>query len=263
LRTRKLMQCQQCRHRTSLTAGTIFAYSKLPLTTWFLAMDFLTQQKNAIAALALKRHLGISYPTAWSIKHKILQVMLERDADRQPTGVIEIDDVDRGGEVHGETPGRGSPNKTPFFAAVAENHEGHPIALRMRAVEGFRKTAPAAWVAKFIHPDSSVVGDGLACFRGIAAAGIAPRALVTGSGAGGVELPERTRVNTVPGHVKTAMKGTYHKAGPRHLPRDFAEFRYRFNRRFDRAAMLPRLAVAIARTPPMPDRLLALAGAHW
>jgi hypothetical protein len=226
-------------------------------------MVLLTQQKNAISALALKRHLGVSYPTAWSIKHKLLQVMREHDAERQPTGVIEIDDVSRGGECHGETPGRGSPNKIPVIAAVAKNHEGHPIALRMRMVDGFRKTELAAWAAKFIHPDSSVVGDGLACFRGIADAGTEPRAMVTGSGAAGIELPERSRVNTILGNVKTAMQGTYHQASPQHLPRDLAQFCYRFNRRFDLAAMLPRLGVAAARIPPMPYRLLKLAEAHW
>jgi hypothetical protein len=106
----------------------------------------------------------------------------------------------------------------------------------MRVVEGFRKTAPAAWAAKVIHPDSSVVGDGLACFRGIADAGIEPRAMVTGSGAPGIELPERSRINTILGNVKTAMQGTYHQASPQHLPRDLAQFCYRFNRRFDLAA---------------------------
>jgi hypothetical protein len=50
VKTRGLLQCKHCRHQTSLTAGTVFAYSKLPLTIWFLAMDLLTQQK--------KRHLG-------------------------------------------------------------------------------------------------------------------------------------------------------------------------------------------------------------
>jgi len=263
LHTRELMQCRHCHHQTSLTAGTIFAYTKLPLTVWFLAMYLLTQQKNAISALELKRHLGVSYTTAWRIKHKLLQVMLERDADRQLTGVIEIDDVYWGGEVHGETPGRGSPNKTPFVAAVAKNDEGHPIALRMSVVTGFRKTELAHWAAKFIHPDSIVVSNGLSCFRGIADAGIEHQAMVTGSGATGVELPERKWINTLLGNVKTAMKGTYHKAGPRHLPRYLAEFCYRFNRRFDLAAMLPRLGVAAVRTPPMPDRLLKLAEARW
>jgi hypothetical protein len=142
------MKCRHCRHQTSLTAGTIFAYSTLSLTAWFLAMYFLTRQKHAIAALALKRHFGVSYPMEWSIKHKLLQVMLERDAERQPTGVIEIDHVSRGGEVHGEIPGRGSPNKTPFIAAVAKNHAGHPIALRMRVVDRDR----AGCMGRQVHP---------------------------------------------------------------------------------------------------------------
>ncbi len=63
---RKLYQCNHCHHQTSLTADTLFAHTKLPLTTW---------QKNGISALELKRHLGVSYPTAWSLKHKLMQVM--------------------------------------------------------------------------------------------------------------------------------------------------------------------------------------------
>jgi hypothetical protein len=204
VKTRGLMPCTHCRHQASLTAGTVFASTKLPVTTGFLAMYLVTEQKNAISALELKRHLGVSYPTAWSLKHKLPQVMLERDADRQLTGVIEIDDVYWGGECHGQTPGRGSPNKTPFVAAVAKNHEGHPITLRLSVLAGLRKRELAAWAEKFIHPDSIVVSDGLACFRGIAAAGIEHQAMVTGSGAAGVELPERKWVNTIVGNVKTA-----------------------------------------------------------
>ena len=69
LRTRALLQCRHCHHQASLTAGTIFEATKLALTTWFLAMFLLTQQKNGISALALKRHLGVAYLTAWRIKH--------------------------------------------------------------------------------------------------------------------------------------------------------------------------------------------------
>jgi hypothetical protein len=263
VKTRGLLQCRHCRHQASLTAGTVFAYSKLPLTTWFLAMYLLTQQKNALSALELMRHLGVSYPSAWSLKHKLLQAMLERDAERQLTGVIEIDDVYWGGECHGKTPGRGSPNKTPFVAALSLSAEGHPLALRMSVVAGFRKRELAAWTQKCLDPDSIVVSDGLACFRGVAAAGLEHQPVVTGGGPASVKLEDFRWLNTILGNVKSALHGTYHKVSPQHLPRYLADFCYRFNRRFDLAAMLPRLGYAAAHTPPMPYRLLKLAEAHW
>jgi len=70
-------------------------------------------------------------------------------------------------------------------------------------------------------------------------------------------------VDTMLGNVKNAIHGTYHAIRPKHLPRYLAEFSYRFNRRFDLASMLPRLATAAAQTPPMPYRLVTLAEAHW
>jgi transposase-like protein len=263
IKTRELLQCKHCRHQTSLTAGTVFAYSKLPLTIWFLALYLLTQQKNGISALELKRQLGVSYPTAWSIKHKLMQVMLERDADRRLTGVVEVDDVYWGGECHGGTPGRGSPNKTPFVAALSKTLDGRPLALRMNVVEGFRKTVLAAWAERFLDPDCIVVSDGLGCFNGIAAAGIEHQPMVTGGGAKSVELEEFRWLNTVLGNVKNALHGTYHTVSPEHLHRYLAEFCYRFNRRFHLAAMLRRLGIAAVHTPPMPYRLLKLAEVRW
>ena len=60
LKARQLYQCKHCRSQTSLISGTIFAATKLPLTTWFLAISFITQAKEGIAALNLRRFLGIS-----------------------------------------------------------------------------------------------------------------------------------------------------------------------------------------------------------
>ncbi len=72
LKSRSLYQCNKCHHQTSLTAGTLFAHSKLPLTTCFLAIYLITQDKNSISALELKRKLGVSYNAAWRIKHKLM-----------------------------------------------------------------------------------------------------------------------------------------------------------------------------------------------
>jgi hypothetical protein len=92
-----------------LTVGTIFQATQLPLTTWFLAMSLLTQAKNKVSALELMRHLGACYRTAWLVKHKLIQVMAEWEADRQLAGRVEIDEAYLGGERSGKR-GRGSEN---------------------------------------------------------------------------------------------------------------------------------------------------------
>jgi predicted RNA-binding Zn-ribbon protein involved in translation (DUF1610 family) len=258
LRTRALSQCRHCHHQASLTAGTIFEATKLPLTTWFLAMFLLTPQKNGISALELKRHLGVSYLTAWQVKHKLLQVMKERDDQTPLSGVIEVDDADWGGERHGAKPGRGSPNKVPFIAALSCNDEGHPIGLRLGQVAGFRKTEVERFAKRHFDPNAIVLTDGLACFTGIASAGFEHQIIVTGGGYRSMAIPEFQWLNTVLGNVKNSLHSSYHQFSGKHLPRYLGEFCYRFNRRFDLATMLSRLGWAAVRTPPMPHRLLKL-----
>ena len=259
---RGLYQCNRCHQQTSLTSGTIFAHTKLPLTTWFLALSLLSQQKNGLSAPELKRHLGVSYPTAWSLKHKWMQVMKERDDLRPLNGVIQLDDVYWGGRRRGGKSGRGSPNKVPFVAAVATDYDGHPIAMRMSKVKGFRKTEISRWTLKHIHPNAIVVSDGLACFNAVAGAGREHYAIVTGGGPDSIKIPELSWVNTIIGNVKNALTGTYHAIRAKHLPRYLAEFSYRFNHRFKLEEMIPRLGCAAVRTPPMPYRLLRLAEGH-
>jgi hypothetical protein len=75
-------------------------------------------------------------------------------------------------------------------------------------------------------------------------------------------IPAFRWVNTALGNIKTAIVGTYRAIRDKHVPRYLAEFEYRFNRRYDLAAMLSRLGWAAVRTPPMPYRLLKLAEAH-
>ena len=67
LHTRKVFQCIRCQRQVSLTAGTVFEHTKLPLTTWYLAIYLLTQSKNGISAMDLMRQLGVSYNTAWML----------------------------------------------------------------------------------------------------------------------------------------------------------------------------------------------------
>ena len=84
--TRNLYQCAKCRRQTSPIAGTIFASTHLPLQLLFRAIYHLTQTKQGISSIELGRRLGVTQTTAWKIKHKLKQVMLERDATKRLTG---------------------------------------------------------------------------------------------------------------------------------------------------------------------------------
>lgn len=256
LKARDVFQCNRCKHQTSLTSGTIFADTKLPLRVWFLAIYLLTQNKNGISALSLRRQLGVSYNTAWLIKHKLMQVMVERDVTQSLSGNVQLDDAYWGGERHGGAVGRGSPGKTPFVAAVQCTPQGHPVKMRMDVVGGFRKTELATWAKRHLEPGSAVVSDGLSCFTAVTDAACTHLAITTG---GGVPNDERfTWVNTMLGNVKNALHGTYHALSPKYLQRYLSEFCYRFNRRFDLAAILSRLLHAAAHTPPLPYKLATL-----
>ena len=74
--------CHRCGRKTSVTAGTIFHRSRLPLTSWFAAMWFVCAQKNGVSALGLQRVLGFgSYQTAWAWLHKLRRAMVRPDRE--------------------------------------------------------------------------------------------------------------------------------------------------------------------------------------
>jgi transposase-like protein len=258
LKGRDVYQCNRCKRQVSLISGTLFAETKLPSHTWFLAIYLLTQHKNGISALALHRQLGVSYNTAWLLKHKLMQAMVERDSDQALSGIVQMDDAYWGGERHGGGVGRGSPGKTPFVAAVQCTTEGHPVAMRMDAVPTFRKTVLTAWAQHHLVPGTAVVSDGLRCFPGVTNADCTHTAVPTGGGVPDLGRPILWWVNTMLGNVKNARHGTYHSLRPKYLQRYLSKFCYGFNRRFDLAALVPRLIVAATRTPPLSYRLVTL-----
>jgi transposase-like protein len=229
IKTRKLYQCSKCHHQTLLISGTIFEQTKLPLTAWFLAIHLITPAKTGLSALALKRQIGVSYNTAWSMKQKIMQVMKERDDSKPLSGIVQLDDVYWGGERRGGKRGRGSANKTPFVVAVSLNEKGHPIAMNMNVVKGFQLTEIARWARQHLHPGCMVISDGLPCFSAVLEVGCHHYSIVTGGGPQRVTREEFVWVNTMIGNIKNAITGTYHAMNPKHLPRYLAEFCYRFN----------------------------------
>jgi ribosomal protein L37AE/L43A len=252
-------QCRRCRAQTSLRSGTIFHGSKLSLRTWFQAMFLISQSKNSIAALELRRQLGVSYPAAWRVKHKLMQVMVEREAGRTLQGDVVMDDAYLGGKCRGKA-GRGSENKVPFVAAVQVSVEGHPQVARFDPVVGFTQEAIGHWATRYLGASTRVLSDGLNCFPGVEQAGAVHVPEVVGADRRSTDMPCFTWINTVLGNVKTSLAGTYHAFNFRkYAHRYLAECQYRFNRRFDLKAILPRLLHAAATTGPRTETWLRVA----
>ena len=174
LKTRKLFQCNRCKKQVRLTAGTVFQDTKLPLTTWFMAIYHLTQSKGGISSIELGRRLGVKRQTAWLMKHKLMRAMGAREAQKPKLeGRVEIDDAYLGGERPGGKRGRGAAGKTalrgrgrdharaPAQAAAAERGQGLPQ-------EGDREAGQAR-----LGTRQQVVSDGLSCWPAVEKAGCA------------------------------------------------------------------------------------------
>jgi transposase-like protein len=116
LRTRRLFQCNRCKRQVRLTAGTVFQDTKLPLTTWFVAIYHLTQSKGGISSIELGRRLGVKQGTAWPMKHKLRRAMAEREAAKPKlAGRVEVDPP---------VPLRGPEGRLPTSAASARAASG-------------------------------------------------------------------------------------------------------------------------------------------
>ena len=248
-------QCRACRHQTTLTSGTVFEGSRLPLTSWFLAMHLLTASKTNLSALELKRHLGVCYDTAWKLKHKIMQAMTEREAPRQLRGFVQIDDAYLGGELKGGKPGRGSENKQAFVVAVSTDETlEHPTFAVIEPVRSFDNASIKDWGTRRLASDAEVFSDGLGCFRRFVELDHAHTVLETKGGRAATEVKGARWVNVVLGNVKRAISGCYHALREaKYARRYLAEAAYRFNRRFRLAEMLPRLVRAMVLCKPWPE----------
>jgi hypothetical protein len=138
---------------------------------------------------ALKRHLGVIYPTAWLIHHKRMQAMAEREQRSVLAWQVQVDDAYLGGERSSGKAGRGSENKIPFAAAVSLSKDGHPLRAELTPVPRFSLKALGQWAKSWLARGSIVFSDGLACFGAVTAAGWTHSPTVVG-GRKPKDLPE-------------------------------------------------------------------------
>ena len=169
-------------------------------------MHLLTQSKNNVAALELMRHLGVCYKTAWLMKHKLVEVMREREDSRQLEGRVEIDDAYLWGERTGGKVGRGSENKVPFVAAAQTTPDGQSQFVCLRQ-QPFTNLEVAIFAPRSIAPTVAVVFDGLWCFGAVQVVGAEHERVVTGGGKASAGLPQFHAVNTFLGNLKRSLGG--------------------------------------------------------
>jgi hypothetical protein len=126
----------------------------------------VTQSKQGISSIELGRRLGVTQTTAWIMKHKLAQVMLERNSSKRLKGNVRMDDAYIGGARSGRR-GRGATGKTPFVAAIAATDDGTPDQIILRPVKAFSSFAIRKLASTGLKPGANIVSDDLACFAAV------------------------------------------------------------------------------------------------
>jgi transposase-like protein len=197
-RRREILRCNPCAYEFRVTAGTIFADTKLPLEKWFLAVLLIVEARKGISANQLKRTIGVSYKTAWYLCHRIRAAMASAGpSSRVPDNDIVLGVRLRNGEVR-------------FFHI--EDVESGALATFVKECAGGGK------VDVIIKDNSSKAGS---------------RHRIAKSSTGVyVEGDIHTgKVESAISLLKRGIVGSWHKISAKHLARYLAEMEFRFNRR--------------------------------
>jgi len=256
LMERGLYLCRQCKHQTSITAGTLFHKTHKPLRIWFLAMWFVTSQKHGASALGLKRVLGLgSYNTAWEWLHKLRRGMVRpgRDHLKSP---VEVDETYIGG-VGTQIRGRGAEGKT-IVAIAAEIRGKGPGRIRMAVVPDVSSESLHTFIEDNVQMGSEVRTDGWSGYKGLEDKGYRHKVInIAASGdPAHVVMP---RVHRVASLFSRVWLGTHQGAiRPSHLAYYLDEFTFRFNRRNSktRGLLFYRLMEQAADCAPAPRKIL-------
>lgn len=231
VQSRKQFTCSECSYQFSVTSGTIFNDSHLPLASWFMAVLLLVEARKGMSANQVKRTLGVSYKTAWYLCHRIRAAMKEAERPMLD-GTVEMDETYVGGK---QRSGRGW--NTP------DNNKEIVIGIRQRGGElrfFHASDAKSGTLAKYIQENVSadvevMVTDEMPAY---------PKAMI-GAGVHGskhktirhrdkVYVAGEIHTNTVESAfslLKRGIMGTWHKISAKHLPAYLDEMTFRFNRR--------------------------------
>jgi transposase-like protein len=231
-KTRKLYKCAACRKQYTVTVGTIFEGSHIPLNKWLLAFYLLCSSKKGMSAHQLHRMLGLTYKSAWFMAHRIRYAMEQPPFAKPLEGVVEADETYVGGKERNrkrqdkqKRTGRGT-NKTPVVVLVERGGEAR--SFRMANVTGFEIKGA---IRRNVARESRLMTDAFASYRGLGKEFASHEYVSHGDGE---YVRGDVHTNTAENYfsiLKRGIDGTYHHISEAHLPRYLAEFDFRYNNR--------------------------------
>jgi len=225
--TRRLWKCRTCRKQFTVTVGTIFESSHVPLNKWLAAFYLLCSSKKGMSAHQLHRMLDVTYKTAWFMFHRIREAMRDPSFAGLLGGVVEVDETYIGGQrkMRGER-GRSRKHKTPVVALVERG--GKARSMRVPDVTG--KELKGA-IREHVDPSARLMTDEFSSYRNIGREFAGHDTVAHSYGEYG---RGEVHTNTVEGYfatLKRGINGVYHHVSRQHLPRYLDEFEFRYNRR--------------------------------
>ncbi|HBK92602.1 MAG TPA: IS1595 family transposase [Parvularcula sp.] len=224
--------CRDCRKKFTVTVGTVFERSHIPLTTWLLAFHLMTASKKGMSAHQLHRMLGVTYKTAWFMAHRICEAM-KPGTDEAKGGLggadkaVEADETYVGGKA-----------KNRAFRAPAKKAAVLSLVEREGRVRSFHVANVTAKTLKpilytQIDRASALMTDEALVYENLGKQ-FALHGTVNHSADEYARLGGYFHTNTVENYfsiLKRGITGTYHHVSQAHLKRYLAEFDFRHNER--------------------------------
>jgi transposase-like protein len=225
---RNQYDCDDCRYQFSVTSGTIFHDTHLPLQKWFVAIYLTVESKKGMSANQMKRVLGVSYKTAWYLCHRIRTAMTEANP-RKLKGTVEVDETYVGGEAKGYGRGKGKYliNKSIVAGIVERGGD-----VRLSKIKHADKKTLHAFIKGYTHPKTKlIVTDEWMPYKGIADHDT-KHAVINHRQKEYVRGDIHTNtIENVWSLLKRSVAGSYHKISDKHIDRYLDELEWRFNNR--------------------------------
>jgi transposase-like protein len=227
---RNQFDCDSCRYQFSVTAGTIFNDSHLPLWKWFLCVYLLCEAKKGMSAMQLKRTLGTSYKTAWYLCHRIRAAM--KEAHREPlTGIVEMDETYIGGKTHHASKGRSLREKEVVVGIKQRGGQ-----LRFFHAEDVKSGTLAKYIKENVSSDVEVImtDEWLGYPKAMMEAGIHKSQHKTIKHKDHIYVDGDITTNGIESAfslLKRGIVGSWHKVSAKHLLAYLDEMTFRFNNR--------------------------------